>query len=139
MIEQNIVKGKAARSIIYMTIIGGLLFLSSFSVWIIWRVACDKYSTLPQLTLLEAIGAVSVIYVLYFANQIAKQPATDKMSGTAANTKSECSQEVKSCLEKMSTREKEILKQEIANCCGMKKEAENENVLNISKFFKSSL
>jgi type VI protein secretion system component VasK len=144
MIEQNIIKGKAARSLIFMTIIGGLLFLSSVAMWMMWGFVCDKHEMLPQISLLEAIGLVSIVYVLYFAHQISQQAFADKKTETSANHQEEepkCSPEVSNCLKKMSTEEKEILKKEIATCCGLKKQNSepNENVLNVSKFFKSSL
>lgn len=75
----NSINNSTVRLLAYITLVGGLLFISAALVTWMWDTILLSYFNLPEINILEACGLVSFALVLLFAVKFANnQP--DKLS-----------------------------------------------------------
>ena len=98
-----------ARTGFYILSIGGLLILFAAILWYVWNRYCVCYLQYSQLSFLEAIGLVSIAYLVFSSVQFAIS-GTDHVSDD-----SQCS--ARSSTNELSAEDKEQIKNEISKYC----------------------
>ena len=124
---QHIILKRTARAILYILSIGGLLFCSAGLIWAMWNVFLAKYQTVPELSILEAMGLIAVAYVItsgiQFAEEDADKPShfkttiLQKRDEMAVKLKPEKQTVEESCKNMTSAQRKEFV-EELGKCCG---------------------
>ncbi len=113
-----------ARSVFFIIFTGGLLLFSSIVFTNICNITFLERFNLPCLNYLESAGIMAFVYIFGFGIRygITKKDLTNslmpKFQNTDRNVKSE---KIFSNIKQMSPEEREILKQQLANCCGVQK------------------
>ncbi|MBI3260069.1 MAG: hypothetical protein HYZ54_11420 [Ignavibacteriae bacterium] len=126
----NRIQTIAARAIMYLLPIGGLLFLISALVWYGWNHLLHPNSSFPEITFLESFGIVAIGYVGYSAvafawdetaiqeNWLFPQKNESPLSPPSQTSKEDSFCKVPRHAEQLSPEEKIILREKIARCCG---------------------
>lgn len=118
-----------ARSVFFIIFTGGLLLFSSIVFANVCNIAFLKTLGLPCLNYLESAGIIAFIYVIGFGIKfgLGKKSLTNSLVTKLQNSANP--DKLVDNLKKMSEKEKEILKQQLADCCGIKKNnQQNPNI-----------
>ena len=110
-----------ARSVFFIGFTGGLLLFSSIVFANVCNITLLNSFELPCLNYLESAGILAFVYVIVFGIKFgfSKTDLTNTLMSKFQN--SDKSVKIVENLKKMSAEEKLILKQELADCCGMNK------------------
>ncbi len=126
----NRIQTIAARAIMYLLPIGGLLILISAIVWYGWNHLLHPNSSFSEITFLESFGIVAIGYVAYSAvafawdeTEIQENWLFPQKNENHFTPPSEVPLEDTFCkvprhAEQLSPEEKIILREKIARCCG---------------------
>lgn len=127
----NRIKTIAARAIMYILPIGGLLSLVSTLVWYGWNHVLHPNSSFAEITFLESFGIVAIGYVGYSAvafawdeseeqqeNWLFSQKNDTKHSSSLPTEPEDTHCKIPRHAEQLSLEEKIILREKIARCCG---------------------
>ncbi len=110
-----------ARSVFFIIFTGGLLLFSSIVFANVCNIAILESLELPCLNYLESAGILAFVYVIGFGIKfgLGKKSLTNSLVTKLQKTAN--TDKLVDNLKKMSENEKELLKQQLADCCGIKK------------------
>jgi hypothetical protein len=122
----SLINSKAARTIIYIFFVGGLLNLSAGALWFLWNYGLTGLIEIGEVSFLESVGLISFIYVFYFGYKFG-----EKKDAEAAAAKCNLAEQMNNShsihvVRQMSQQDKNELKNAIARCCGLD-DATNRN------------
>ena len=109
---------KAARSIIYLCCIGGLLVLNSLLIVFVWNSLRSSDSSQPELSFLEGAGLSAFLYVIVFAVRYGVQSNTTLFASRKQQPDCSPSPQQRARLAKMTDAQRTALRQELINSCG---------------------
>lgn len=126
MISSKLFESKIARTTFYIVFVGGLFFVFSVLFAALSNDILSEYFEIPELSLLEAGGLFAIFHIVYSGikfgyNKFQKSSTEEDMSlFHDCDNMTEVKKHIN--LDSLSTDDKNRLKEEIAKCCGIKKE-----------------
>jgi hypothetical protein len=115
-----------ARAVFFIGFTGGLLLFSSIVFANICNLTFIAKLQLPCLNYLESAGIMAFVYIVGFGVKFGitnKDLTNSLMSKFQKSDKNVKTESIVNNLSKMSSEEREILKQQLASCCGMNKKS----------------
>lgn len=115
-----------ARAVFFIGFTGGLLLFSSIVFANVCNLTVLERYELPCLNYLESAGIMAFVYIIGFGVKFGitnKDLTNSLMSKFQKSDKNVQSEKIISNLKQMSHEEKEILKEQLATCCGMNKKS----------------
>lgn len=120
-----------ARGTFYVLSIGGILSAMAYGVWMLWNRVCAPNTECEKLSYLEAIGLVSIAYVVYSSIRFAQhhenkrirenlctQAKQQASTHTFTVTNNVSATEMRKSCQHLSAEQKAELKKQLAQCCG---------------------
>lgn len=119
----NFFNSGIARSVFFIVFTGGLLLFASIVFANVCNIAILNSLELPCLNYLESAGILAFVYVVAFGVKfgLGKTDLTNSLMSKFQNADKDG--KIIENLKKMTDEEKLILKQQLADCCGMNKKS----------------
>lgn len=129
MISSKLFESKLARTTFYIAFVGGLFFVFSVLFAALANEILSVYFEIPEISLLEAGGLFAIFHIIYSGIKFGYHKIYRSMSENDMTILRNCDNMSEKNnhvnIDSLSRTDKDRLKEEIAKCCGMKKEEQD--------------